>query len=235
MNLQNYIYDNNIKQLQISSGIVNNNLSFLNNIKYHEYENNVENTLFVGMYTHTDYNIIKSHKGNKWILWTGKDIDITNKSRIHHINTLGTYKINGHICLQSNIYDRLSYLNLNPILIDFKLTLINQNKFVFIISSYNNSLWYLKNLDSIKLEGLSKITMDDNYNKGSKKWNNDRSYSLSNKFKALKDYIFISDSKNTQNNFTYYGRNKHNVIFETILSADKFSSIYSAMKKSVEF
>jgi O-antigen biosynthesis protein len=203
MNLQNYIYDNNIKQLQISSGIVNNNLSFLNNIKYHEYENNVENTLFVGMYTHTDYNIIKSHKGNKWILWTGKDIDITNKSRIHHINTLGTYKINGHICLQSNIYDRLSYLNLNPILIDFKLTLINQNKFVFIISSYNNSLWYLKNLDSIKHQTYKNwrvIYVDDK--------SNDNTYDLVNKYindnKLNNKIKLIKNDKNYKQGYSRY-------------------------------
>jgi len=203
MNLQNYIYDNNIKQLQISSGIVNNNLSFLNNIKYHEYENNVENTLFVGMYTHTDYNIIKSHKGNKWILWTGKDIDITNKSRIHHINTLGTYKINGHICLQSNIYDRLLYLNLNPILIDFKLTLINQNKFVFIISSYNNSLWYLKNLDSIKHQTYKNwrvIYVDDK--------SNDNTYDLVNKYindnKLNNKIKLIKNDKNYKQGYSRY-------------------------------
>ena len=203
MNLQNYIYDNNIKQLQISSGIVNNNLSFLNNIKYHEYENNVENTLFVGMYTHTDYNIIKSHKGNKWILWTGKDIDITNKSRIHHINTLETYKINGHICLQSNIYDRLSYLNLNPILIDFKRTLINQNKFVFIISSYNNSLWYLKNLDSIKHQTYKNwrvIYVDDK--------SNDNTYDLVNKYindnKLNNKIKLIKNDKNYKQGYSRY-------------------------------
>jgi len=109
---------------------------------------------------------------------------------------------------------------------------ISKYKTTTIIIENNKTFDFPKNLDSIKLEGLSKITMDDNYNKGSKKWNNDRSYSLSNKFKALKDYIFISDSKNTQNNFTYYGRNKHNVIFETILLQLRTKQRYNYLKNN---
>jgi len=78
-----------------------------------------------------------------------------------------------------------------------------------------------QNLDLVELTESEKSHLeqkenDSQYNKFTKKWINERSYPTSNKLKALKDYIFSSDSKNTQSNFTYYGRDKLKVILDTI-------------------
>ena len=93
---------------------------------------------------------------------------------------------------------------------------ISKYKTSTIVVENNHTFDFPKNLDSVKLEELLEEEINENYSTGSKKWNDDRTYSLSNKLKALKDYIFISDSKNTQTNFTYYGRKKYKVILETI-------------------
>ena len=93
---------------------------------------------------------------------------------------------------------------------------ISKYKTSSIVVENDKTFDFPKNLDSIKLEELLEDKENENYNTKNKKWNDDRIYSLSNKLKALKDYIFISDSKNTQTNFTYYGRKKYKVILETI-------------------
>jgi len=76
-----------------------------------------------------------------------------------------------------------------------------------------------KELDLIKIDESSNIQIESTskYNQLNKKWAKNKTYSISNKIKALKDYIFISDSKNAQQNYTYYGRTKYKVIFDAIL------------------
>ena len=76
-----------------------------------------------------------------------------------------------------------------------------------------------KNLDLIKIDESLNRENDNTskYNKLNKKWANNKTYSTLDKIKALKDYIFISDSKNTQENYTYYGRTKHKVIIDAVL------------------
>jgi len=111
---------------------------------------------------------------------------------------------------------------------------ISKYKTSMIIVENNKTFDFPKNLDSIKPEELSEDRLDDDYNKGSKKWGEDRTYSLSNKLKALKDYIFISDSKNVQTNFTYYGRKKYKVILETIALSFRRRKRYNYLKNNSE-
>ena len=75
-----------------------------------------------------------------------------------------------------------------------------------------------QNLDLIKIDESINIENENTskYNKLNKKWAKNKAYSTSDKIKALKDYIFISDSKNTQENYTYFGRTKHKVIVDAI-------------------
>ena len=79
-----------------------------------------------------------------------------------------------------------------------------------------------QDLDSIELTNSEEYQFEDRdkkseYNKLTNKWTNERGSSTLDKFKALKDYILYSDSKNTESNFTYYGRDKLSVISDTVL------------------
>jgi len=94
-----------------------------------------------------------------------------------------------------------------------------------------------KNLDLVDFDLSLKQKIDNeegNYNKLNKTWDKNRTYTVSNQLKALKDYIFISDSKNTQTNFTYYGREKYKVILETIALHFRRKSRYNYFKKNTE-
>ncbi|MEM2159916.1 MAG: hypothetical protein QXN55_03065 [Candidatus Nitrosotenuis sp.] len=78
-----------------------------------------------------------------------------------------------------------------------------------------------RNLEIIQLKDSKDINQtnaqkDSGYNALTKKWTNDRNISITNKIKALSDYILFSDSKNAQTNFTYYGRSKNRVIIDSL-------------------
>ena len=77
-----------------------------------------------------------------------------------------------------------------------------------------------QNLDLVELNESEKSKVEKkeyDFNKTNIKWVSKRNYSTLDKLKAMKDYILLSDSENTQSNFTYYGRSKHRVIFDTLL------------------
>lgn len=81
-----------------------------------------------------------------------------------------------------------------------------------------------QNLDSIELTEIGTNIQKKNeqgknnasYSSLTKDYKDDRTPSMINKIKALIDYILLSDSKNTETNFTYYGRTKPKVILDTI-------------------
>jgi hypothetical protein len=81
----------------------------------------------------------------------------------------------------------------------------------------NNATFDLPpNLDLVELNESKVEHKKNNFNKSNMKWANNKKSSALDKLKALKDYILFSDSKNVESNFTYYGRKKHSVIFDTL-------------------
>ena len=88
------------------------------------------------------------------------------------------------------------------------------------IIAENNATFDLpQNLDLIELKDLAKSELENNmsYNQTNLKWADERKFSFLGKLKALIDYILISDSKNSKNNYTYYGRKKYKVLLDTVL------------------
>ena len=91
-----------------------------------------------------------------------------------------------------------------------------------IIAEDGGSLDLPQDLESIELDDLKEeekhfeksSSMD--YSSLTNNYKSKRGASTSEKFKALLDYIFYSDSKNTQSNYTYYGRSKLKVILDTV-------------------
>jgi len=57
---------------------------------------------------------------------------------------------------------------------------------------------------------------NSSYTSLTKNYKVERTPSISNKLKALLDYIMLSDSNNVKTNFTYYGRTKPKVILDTL-------------------
>ena len=94
-----------------------------------------------------------------------------------------------------------------------------------IISDDGGSFNLPRDLEKIEISETKKVenqvTKKSGYNALTKKWTSDRRTTFQDKTKALKDYIFLSDSKNTEDNFTYYGRKKSKVIADSITLALK--------------
>ena len=61
MNLSEFVKKNNIKQLTISTAIINNNHQVLDNVKLNSYLNNYDATLFFGLYNRLDYDKLNNH------------------------------------------------------------------------------------------------------------------------------------------------------------------------------
>lgn len=94
-----------------------------------------------------------------------------------------------------------------------------------VIADDGGTLNLPQDLDSIELHEGKEITERVNFNQTenyssysllTKDYKNARIPSASNKLKALIDYILVSDSANTQTNFTYYGRAKLKVILDAL-------------------
>ena len=73
----------------------------------------------------------------------------------------------------------------------------------------------LNKLDESSLK--NKTEKRSEYSKITESYKFKRKPTISNKIKALIDFIIFSDSKNAHSNFTYYGRNKMKVIVDSIL------------------
>lgn len=126
MNLNKLIEDYNIKQIHISKGLTHNKDTILKNIKYCEYGDINETTLFWGMYNYNDVKKFELHKGPKLIFWGGSDSDPLKLKKIN--DRFLSCKL--HICLHNYyVYDNLiSYFdNVQSIVIDKPTNLVPTN------------------------------------------------------------------------------------------------------------
>ena len=136
--------------------------------------NNIDNTIFFGMYNSTDYKKLNNHKGKKWIFWCGSDFEINSKRRYKCIKKMLIQEKNlqGHLCKIKSIYNNLNILDLNPILINDNLddftkseNLDKFNKLVSIILPTLNRLEGFKNVVNQILnqtyENFELIIVDD--------------------------------------------------------------------------
>ena len=86
----------------------------------------------------------------------------------------------------------------------------------------------------IEKNNISKAKNDSDYSVLTKNYQNERSASTSEKLRAMIDYILYSDSKNTQSNYTYYGRTKLKVILDNISIMIKRKSRSHYMKNNLK-
>lgn len=90
-----------------------------------------------------------------------------------------------------------------------------------------------QNLDSIEFDNSKKPKSNEmDYNESNLVWAKDRKFSSLGKLKALIDYILYSDSKNVKSNYTYYGRKKSTIIFDTFLFYIRRQRRYNYLQKN---
>lgn len=94
-----------------------------------------------------------------------------------------------------------------------------------ILAEDGGTLDFPQNIDTVELDKKEEDRLKEKYilNKKTKSYStltknykNERGATSTDKLKALIDYILISDSKNIQSNYTYYGRTKFKVILDTL-------------------
>ena len=155
-NLLEFVEENNITQVIISKALPEvkidaNNINFI-------YSSKTDNTLFYGIYSYKDFNNLKSHKGKKWVLWAGNDCNPKYNRRNHVVISVNELNIETNLCFNNCVNQYLKDIKIDHYNLDEKkLVKFNKEKFnppknkkfVFIIASFNNEPYYLKNLNSV--------------------------------------------------------------------------------------
>lgn len=86
-----------------------------------DYNNHDEPLLIYGVYDAQDYNIVKNHKGSKYIIWGGSDIDDRIKSSIHIANKIKQLKNIYHFAISESLEHRIQKMGFNCERINFNL------------------------------------------------------------------------------------------------------------------
>ena len=115
-----YFNSMSINQVKISQS-----LAAFNRIKkiYNllDRSNNNEPCLFFGVYDIMDVSNINKHRGDRYILWGGSDIDPRRQKTSTIVNKIKKINIKLHIASSKSIYERLSSFNIPCVLFDFNL------------------------------------------------------------------------------------------------------------------
>ena len=94
-------------------------------------------TLFFGIFNNNDFDKLKNHKGDKYILWAGNDC-LLNKNSIKKINNIKKLKIKKFYGSSNNIVNRMKKININCDIIN--LDLVDKSIFKK-IEDYGNSIY----------------------------------------------------------------------------------------------
>ena len=106
--IQDFLKKYKIKQICESSAIDSLNLNL-------EYKNNLDNTIFYGVYNNKDIQNIKYHKGKKWILWAGNDANIKYDIRLKIINFMKNQNVERHLVQNVNVEKNLLAADIVPL------------------------------------------------------------------------------------------------------------------------
>lgn len=98
MDLENYIKENEIVQVNISDSIKEHENLFFDNVEYNKYLNNFDTTLFWGVYENEDMEKIINHRGKLFIYWYDNDCNPEYQNRIDNLNKIKLLNVNEHIC-----------------------------------------------------------------------------------------------------------------------------------------
>ena len=118
----------NINQVYVSKSLSHLKDRFLQIYNLKSYYHISKPCLFFGLYDKEDLNILKKHKGEKFIIWGGTDINPNYKHRLENINYVKKIKIKTHYAISKNIEDRMKELKI-PCQ-RFKLNMVDTNIFI---------------------------------------------------------------------------------------------------------
>ena len=118
LTLKNFILINDINQVYISKNINFSNKVLLDDLNLNEYNDSNNNTLFFGLYEIEDYSKIYYHKGNKWLLFEGNDIEINSKYQNKLLEYTNNIKLNGFISFYYKLNEDFKKLNIKLLIVN---------------------------------------------------------------------------------------------------------------------
>jgi hypothetical protein len=83
--------------------------------------------IFFGMYSEKDINILRRHKGYKFLIWGGTDCNWNYRERVNNIEIIKKIPDLYHIAISKDIQERLHLKNIESIFFD--LNLVNKELF----------------------------------------------------------------------------------------------------------
>jgi hypothetical protein len=119
----NYFNNKNIFQIKVSNSLIHFKNRFLKKYNLKEYFSKKKPCIFLGFYNENDINFIKKHKGKKYIIFGGSDID--DNFDANHVNyvikNLKSLKFAKFFSISENILNRLKKYNIKNDYINFSL------------------------------------------------------------------------------------------------------------------
>lgn len=128
----------NIEQVVVSNSLSKFNDRIKSNYKLTDYKNKNDPCIFFGMYNINDLNIFLNHKGKKYIIWGGSDINMELSQHNKIVNIIKENKVDFHFAISLDIKKRLDKLGFENKLVNFNL--VDESIFKPIIS-YGNKIY----------------------------------------------------------------------------------------------
>ena len=133
MRIDNFLIENNVRQIYISKSIsslkkifdyISDNIEF--KFTYDEYHDENENILFFGLYKEYEVDLCMNHKGNIWVLWYENDCSPLHKFRVETVKKITTNKNIKHLsCNYATSYN-LNKLKVDYNVLDIKILFISK-------------------------------------------------------------------------------------------------------------
>jgi hypothetical protein len=120
-NFEDFLKNNSLNKIKVSSSIKQFENNIINKYKLNSYNSLIDNNepvIFFGLYNTNDLKVILNHKGEKYIMFGGSDIDLNAFSFLIQKYNLLKFKF---ISISKNIYDRLLKKNILSFFVYFNL------------------------------------------------------------------------------------------------------------------
>ena len=111
-----------ISQINVSKSLTKFKNRIIEKYCFSDYRKKSLSTIFFGLYNMDDVDRLKNHKGKKYILWGGSDIDDSIPSHKKLISKIMKIRVDGHYAISKNINERLQKYKIKAKLIKFNLT-----------------------------------------------------------------------------------------------------------------
>ena len=118
LKLKSFLLINKIKQIYISESVKYSSRILLDDYELNEYTNSNDNTIFFGLYNIEDYSKLYYHKGKKWLLFEGDEVNINSNYNFKLLEYSIDTNLDGIISFYKNNNDKFIKFNLTPLLIN---------------------------------------------------------------------------------------------------------------------